>query len=126
MKKLILSIFILISIFIVTGCKSDNININTNNKEKDETSLVGYYQAFETVQYGKKFGEKETKSENITLLIRDDNTATLKWGSSEGKDYKIDGDNFLALAGDEKGKITYKKGIIKIELSDGDYIKFKK
>ena len=63
---------------------------------------------------------------NITLLVRDDNTATLKWGNSEGKDYKIDGDRFIALAGDEEGKITYKNGKIKIELADGDYLAFKK
>ena len=125
-KKILLCIFLLVSIFVVTGC-SNNINTNTNNNQrKDETSIVGYYEAYETVQYGKKYGEKETKSENITLLVRDDNTATLKWGNSEGKDYKIDGDKFIALAGDEEGKITYKNGIIKIELSDGDYIAFKK
>ena len=38
----------------------------------------------------------------------------------------IDGDKFIALAGDEEGTITYKNGKLKIELSDGDYIAFKK
>ena len=125
-KKIILGCLVLISLFIMTGCENKSNNIINNKEKKDETSLVGYYQAFEAVQYGQKFGEKETKSENITLLIRDDNTATLKWGNSEGKDYKIEGDRFIALAGDEEGKITYKNGIIKIELPDGDYLAFKK
>ena len=124
-RKIIISLIILFILVVITGC-SNNKNINTTHRKKDETSIVGYYQAYETVQYGKKYNEKETKSENITLLIRDDNTATLKWGNSAGKDYKIEKDRFIALAGDEEGKITYKNGIIKIELSDGDYISFKK
>lgn len=124
-KKIVLVLFVIISLFVIVGCgKKDETN--NNQSEKDETSIVGYYQAFETVQYGKKFSEEEVKSENITLLIRDDNTATLKWGASEGKDYKIDGNKFIALAGDEEGTITYKNGVVKIVLSDGDYISFKK
>ena len=124
-KKLILGLFILISLFTITGC-DNSINPGKQQGKDDNSTIVGYYQAYETVQYGKKYNEKQTKSENITLLVRDDNTATLKWGNSEGKDYKIDGDRFIALAGDEEGKITYKNGIVKVELSDGDYIAFKK
>lgn len=124
-KKLILGLFILISLFTITGC-DNSINSGKQQGKDDNSTIVGYYQAYETVQYGKKYNEKQTKSENITLLVRDDNTATLKWGNSEGKDYKIDGDRFIALAGDEEGKITYKNGIVKVELSDGDYIAFKK
>lgn len=125
MKKIFLSILIVLTIFVFTGCEN-KIEPGKQQGKDDNTTMVGYYEAFETVQYGKKYGEKETKSENITLLIRDDNTATLKWGNSEGKDYKIDGNKFLALAGDEEGKITYKNGVVKVELSDGDYISFRK
>ena len=124
-KKLLLSILALLTVFAITGC-DNKIEPGKQQGQDDNSTMVGYYQAFETVQYGKKYGEKETKSENITLLIRDDNTATLKWGNSEGKDYKIDGNKFIALAGDEEGKITYKSGVVKVELSDGDYISFKK
>ena len=124
-KKIVLCLFLFISIFIITGCEN-NIKSGKQQGQDDNSTIVGYYQAYETVQYGKKYSEKETKSENITLLVREDNTATLKWGDSAGKDYKIDGDKFIALAGDEKGTITYKNGILKIELSDGDYIAFKK
>lgn len=125
MKKIFFSILIVLTIFVFTGCEN-KIEPGKQQGKDDNTTMVGYYEAFETVQYGKKYGEKETKSENITLLIRDDNTATLKWGNSEGKDYKIDGNKFLALAGDEEGKITYKNGVVKVELSDGDYISFRK
>ena len=126
-KKLLLCLLIMLSIFVFTGCdKKEEIIPKSNNQETKKESIVGYYSAFETVQYGKKYTGNAVKSENITLLIRDDNTATLKWGDSAGKDYKIDGDKFIALAGDEEGKITYKNGIVKIELSDGDYISFKK
>ena len=124
-KKLLLLLFAIVSLFIMTGCEND-IKPGKQQGKDDNSTIVGYYQAFETVQYGKKYGEKETKSENITLLVRDDNTATLKWGNSDGKDYKIDGKRFIAIAGDEEGTITFKNGILKIELSDGDYISFKK
>lgn len=124
-KKILLILFIVLSIFIFTGCEN-KIEPGKQQGKDDNSTMVGYYQAYEAVQYGIHFNEKETKSENITLLIRDDNTATLKWGNSEGKDYKIDGDRFIALAGDEEGKITFKKGILKIELPDGDYLAFKK
>ena len=125
MKKIIFSLLVIVALFTLTGCESSNDPGKQQGKD-DNSTIVGYYQAYETVQYGKKYDEEETKSENITLLIRDDNTATLKWGNSEGKDYKIDGDKFIALAGDEEGKITYKNGKVKIELADGDYIAFKK
>ena len=120
-------IFVLLGIglLLITGC-GKKIEPGKQQGQDDNSTMVGYYEAYETVQYGKKYSEKETKSENITLLVRDDNTATLKWGNSEGKDYKIEGNKFLALAGDEEGTITYKNGTIKVELSDGDYIAFKK
>ena len=124
-KKLFLSLLAFLMIFTIAGCEN-KIEPGKQQGQDDNSTIVGYYQAYETVQYGKKYGEKETKSENITLLVRDDNTATLKWGNSEGKDYKIDGNKFIALAGDEEGTITYKNGIVKVELSDGDYIAFKK
>lgn len=120
-KKIVLCLLIFVMIFVITGCGEEN-----SKKVENKTSIVGYYQAFDAVQYGIDFTEEEVKSENITLLIREDNTATLKWGDSEGKDYKIDGSKFIALAGDEEGKITYKNGIVKIELADGDYLSFKK
>ena len=119
------SLFIFIALFTITGCGNSTEPGKQQGKD-DNSTIVGYYEAYEAVQYGQKFDEKATKSENITLLVRDDNTATLKWGNSEGKDYKIDGDRFIALAGDEEGKITYKNGKIKIELADGDYLAFKK
>ena len=129
MKKItaiILIVLILIGgLFILTGCRNSTEPGKQQGKD-DNSTIVGYYEAYEAVQYGQKFDEKATKSENITLLVRDDNTATLKWGNSEGKDYKIDGDRFIALAGDEEGKITHKNGKIKIELADGDYLAFKK
>jgi hypothetical protein len=129
MKKItaiILIVLILIGgLFILTGCGNSTEPGKQQGKD-DNSTIVGYYEAYEAVQYGQKFDEKATKSENITLLVRDDNTATLKWGNSEGKDYKIDGDRFIALAGDEEGKITHKNGKIKIELADGDYLAFKK
>ena len=118
-KKFILGLFILITLFTITGCGNSTEPGKQQGKD-DNSTIVGYYEAYEAVQY------KATKSENITLLVRDDNTATLKWGNSEGKDYKIDGDRFIALAGDEEGKITHKNGKIKIELADGDYLAFKK
>ena len=124
-KKILLSLLVMVGLVIITGCENE-IKPEKQQGKDDPTTIVGYYEAYETVQYGKKYGEKETKSENITLLVRDDNTATLKWGNSEGKDYKIDGDKFIALAGDEEGTITYKNGKLKIELADGDYIAFKK
>ena len=124
-KKFILGLFVLITLFTITGCGNSTEPGKQQGKD-DNSTIVGYYEAYEAVQYGQKFDEKATKSENITLLVRDDNTATLKWGNSEGKDYKIDGDRFIALTGDEEGKITYKNGKIKIELADGDYLAFKK
>ena len=124
-KKILLSLFIFIALFTITGC-GNNTEPGKQQGKDDNSTIVGYYEAYEAVQYGQKFDEKATKSENITLLVRDDNTATLKWGNSEGKDYKIDGDRFIALAGDEEGKITQKNGKIKIELADGDYLAFKK
>lgn len=120
-KKIVLSLLIFVMIFVITGCGEEN-----SKKVENKKSIVGYYQAFDAVQYGIDFTEKEVKSENITLVIREDNTATLKWGDSEGKDYKIDGNRFIALSGDEEGKITYKNGVLKIELADGDYLSFKK
>jgi hypothetical protein len=124
-KKILLSLFIFIALFTITGCENSTEPGKQQGKD-DNSTIVGYYEAYEAVQYGQKFDEKAIKSENITLLVRDDNTATLKWGNSEGKDYKIDGDRFIALAGDEEGKITHKNGKIKIELADGDYLAFKK
>ena len=124
-KKIILSLLVIVALFKITGLGNNTENWKQQGKY-DNSTIVGYYEAYEAVQYGQKFDEKATKSENITLLVRDDNTATLKWGNSEGKDYKIDGDRFIALAGDEEGKITYKNGKIKIELADGDYLAFKK
>ena len=120
-KKIVLSLLIFVMIFVITGCGEEN-----SKKVENKKSIVGYYQAFDAVQYGIDFTEEEVKSENITLVIREDNTATLKWGDSEGKDYKIDGNRFIALSGDEEGKITYKNGVLKIELADGDYLSFKK
>jgi len=130
MKKKIFLVVLIVSmlmagLFILTGCGNSTEPGKQQGKD-DNSTIVGYYEAYEAVQYGQKFDEKATKSENITLLVRDDNTATLKWGNSEGKDYKIDGDRFIALAGDEEGKITHKNGKIKIELADGDYLAFKK
>ena len=124
-KKIILSLLVIVTLFTITGCGNSTKPGKQQGKD-DNSTIAGYYEAYEAVQYGQKFDEKATKSENITLLVRDDNTATLKWGNSEGKDYKIDGDRFIALAGDEEGKITYKNGKIKIELADGDYLAFKK
>ena len=121
----LISILLIAGLFILTGCGNSTEPGKQQGKD-DNSTIVGYYEAYEAVQYGQKFDEKVTKSENITLLVRDDNTATLKWGNSEGKDYKIDGDRFIALAGDEEGKITHKNGKIKIELADGDYLAFKK
>lgn len=121
----LISILLIAGLFILTGCGNSTEPGKQQGKD-DNSTIVGYYEAYEAVQYGQKFDEKATKSENITLLVRDDNTATLKWGNSEGKDYKIDGDRFIALAGDEEGKITHKNGKIKIELADGDYLAFKK
>lgn len=133
MKKIIVIIALITALFTITGCTekdkkemSSQNSSTANQKEEDKTSMVGYYLAYDAVQYGKHFNEEETKSENITLLIRDDNTATLKWGDSAGKDYIIEGDRFIAIAGDEEGKITYKTGKVKIELADGDYLSFKK
>lgn len=124
-KKIFLSLLIIVGLFIMTGCDKE-IKPGKQQGQDDNTTMVGYYQAYDGIQYGIKATEEEVKSENITLLIRDDNTATLKWGNSEGKDYKIDGDRFIALAGDEEGKITYKNGKVKLELADGDYLAFKK
>ena len=124
-RKILLCLLVITALFTITGCKND-IKPGKQQGMDDNTTMVGYYQAFDGVQYGIRGTEEEIKSENITLLIRDDNTATLKWGNSQGKDYKIEGDRFIALAGDEEGKITFKNGVIKIELADGDYLAFKK
>ena len=124
-KKILSSLLVIVTLFTLVGC-GNNIEPGKQQGKDDNSTIVGHYQAYDAVQYGIKMTEKETKSENITLLVRDDNTATLKWGNSQGKDYKIEGNKFTALDGSEEGTITYKNGILKIQLDDGDYLAFKK
>ena len=108
-RKILFFIIIIIGLFTISGC-GKKIEPGKQQGKDDNSTIVGYYQAFDAVQYGIKLTEKETKSENITLLVRDDNTATLKWGNSAGKDYKYEKNRFIALTGDEEGKLTFKNG----------------
>lgn len=119
-KKLLLCLLIMISIFIFTGCdKKTEINAK-------QESITGSYKAFETVQYGTKYTGESVEKENITLVVKDNNTATLKWGNSEGKDYKIEKNQFISLSDDEVADYTFKNGVLKLELKDGTSITFKK
>lgn len=131
----LISILLIAGLFILTGCNNKDKDTNSSkieNPSGSETnnleSIVGFYTAFETVQYGVKHEGDDVKSENITLLVNDDNTASLSWGESSPKLYKIEKDQFIALDGDEIAKYTYKNGILKVELEgeSGFSISFKK
>lgn len=131
----LISILLIAGLFILTGCNNKDKDTNSSkieNPSGSETnnleSIVGFYTAFETVQYGVKYEGDDVKSENITLLVNDDNTASLSWGESSPKLYKIEKDQFIALDGDEIAKYTYKNGILKVELEgeSGFSISFKK
>ena len=135
----LVAILLTVGLFILTGCKenttSNDIESKTNSIEnKPNTqnttaeSIVGYYEAFETVQYGVKYTGDDVKKENITLLVNDDNTASLSWGESSPKLYKIENNQFIALDGDQIGNYTYKNGVLKLEIEgDSDFsISFRK
>lgn len=131
----LISILLIAGLFILTGCNNKDKDTNSSkieNPSGSETnnleSIVGFYTAFETVQYGVKYEGDDVKSENITLLVNDDNTASLSWGESSPKLYKIEKDQFIALDGDEIAKYTYKNGILEVELEgeSGFSISFKK
>lgn len=138
MKKSIIigliSLILITSLFALTGCKndkntnSDNNNNNNNNTSvnNQETSIVGTYKAFETVQYGQKYTGEAVQKENISLIVREDKTATMQWGESKPKDYKIVGNEFIATDDSgEKGTYTYENGTLLLETSDGFSISFR-
>ena len=130
-KKIILVFLIIIGLFIITGCdnKLNNNKTESSSEQKSEVkSLNGYYEAYEVVQYGVKSTGDDVKKENITLLINDDKTASLSWGDSSPKLYKIEKNQFIEIDGNEVGNYTYKNGILKLELEgeSGFSISFKK
>ena len=58
-KKFILGLFILITLFAITGCGNSTEPGKQQGKD-DNSTIVGYYEAYEAVQYGQKFDEKAT------------------------------------------------------------------
>ena len=83
-KKCLLGLLVLVGLFIITGCGNEPKNSNKSNLSKEEKNVeklvVGYYEAFEAVQYGVKSTGDDVKKEKISLLINEDNTASLSWG----------------------------------------------
>lgn len=131
MKKSILigiiTTILILGIFVLTGCDNEKNTNNDNTLVKiQENSIVGNYRAFETVQYGQKYTGEAVEKENISLIVREDKTATMQWGNSKPKDYRIEGNEFIATDdSNEREEYKYENGILILETSDGFSISFK-
>ena len=65
-KKILLRLFIFIALFTITGC-GNNTEPGKQQGKDDNSTIVGYYEAYEAVQYGQKFDEKSNKEKMIIL-----------------------------------------------------------
>lgn len=134
-KKFILGLFILITLFTITGC--GNKSNNSSKKNSSNGIATGTFTAFKTVQCveegcSPEATEEEIKQEGwtVTLEVRSNKTATFTWKDTKNNNQNIV--NFTIknnkMFDDETGdeySYSYVNGVITIEDKDGTSWSFK-